>query len=351
MRILGWALLRRRTTATAIDHLQVVRVRLEHVGCEAQALGLHRPVATTNNTKTVELAWDQAYDNVGVTAYVVFRNGIEVGRSASTSLTLSNQPASTDLFFQVLAVDAAGNRSVKSAPVTAYVDITKPTAPQGVTTYQSRDDVGSYWTDVRVPGRATARYLTIIFDPSSDDRGVTAYAVYRNNIQVTVVPPLLDIHGSTSFALPDETVGTTNWYQVQAIDAAGNRSAKSAPAKGCVCDVTPPYAPKNIVIEKNGNGASVTWDYALPEEHTAQEEIRYGLLVDGVKQLLINPDDCGFLCGNQWFSYQPWNAPPPVGPGYAAQPLPRGRPLSYQVFAVDGSGNVSAKSAPVYITL
>ena len=78
MRILGWALLRRRTTATAII------VGFLASATPVAAADTSKPwappglFATTNNTKTVELAWDQAYDNVGVTAYVVFRNGIEV---------------------------------------------------------------------------------------------------------------------------------------------------------------------------------------------------------------------------------------------------------------------------------
>lgn len=311
-------------------------------------------VATATNTKTVTLTWTASRDNVGVTAYIVFRNGIEVGRSTSTSLTLSNQPASADLFFQVVAVDAAGNRSVKTAPATAYVDITKPSAPQGFWAFQTYDKSGQApWAVMETQTPGPALFVGLNWLASTDDHGVTAYAIYRDGVEVAVVPPTLGFWDRPTAGLANQKVGVTNSYQVQAIDAAGNRSAKSVPSTACLCDVTPPAVPTNVVVERNGRGAVVSWDPPPPSEILPnQRQIQYGLLINGVRQRLILPDDCdSVLCESTiWISYQAWDAPMPEGPLSATPPLPTGRPLSFQVVAVDAASNMSVKSAPVTVT-
>lgn len=77
-------------------------------------------------TSTVDLMWDASTDNVGVTGYIVKRNGVEIARPASARFMDAGLSASTAYTYTVQAQDAAGNLSVLSAPFTVT---TKAAAP------------------------------------------------------------------------------------------------------------------------------------------------------------------------------------------------------------------------------
>lgn len=74
--------------------------------------GLSSPSKTATS---VSLSWNASTDNVGVAEYVIYRNGIQVGTSASTSFTNSGLTASTAYSYTVRARDAAGNLSAASS--------------------------------------------------------------------------------------------------------------------------------------------------------------------------------------------------------------------------------------------
>lgn len=76
------------------------------------------PVATITaaNGQWANLRWSAASDNVGVASYRVYRDGTLLATAAAGTLTLHVQVQGT---YTVVAVDAAGNASAASAPVTA----------------------------------------------------------------------------------------------------------------------------------------------------------------------------------------------------------------------------------------
>ena len=108
------------------------------------------------------------------------------------------------------AVDAASNESAQSAGAAvttpACPDITPPTVPTGVTaTLVKCDKVSFTW------------------NASTDNVGVTAYKVYRNNVLIaTVAAP------TTGYTDTTVAASTSYTYTVSAVDAAGNESAKSS---------------------------------------------------------------------------------------------------------------------------
>ncbi|MCK9860036.1 DUF4832 domain-containing protein [Paenibacillus sp. ATY16] len=81
------------------------------------------PAAPTNvsvsgkTSSSVSLAWSASTDNVGVSQYVIYRDGNQAGTSASTSFTDSGVNANTAYAYTVKAKDAAGNLSAASATV------------------------------------------------------------------------------------------------------------------------------------------------------------------------------------------------------------------------------------------
>ncbi|CAG0935327.1 Endoglucanase C [Thermoflexales bacterium] len=67
------------------------------------------------SSTSVTLAWTASTDNVGVTAYDIYRSGTLVGSSATTSFVNTGLTASTTYTYTVRARDAAGNVSAASA--------------------------------------------------------------------------------------------------------------------------------------------------------------------------------------------------------------------------------------------
>ena len=83
------------------------------------------PTVPTNLTATaisstqINLTWTASTDNVGVTGYQIFRNGVQVGTSATNSYSDSGLTASTTYTYTVSAYDAAGNVSAQSSAANA----------------------------------------------------------------------------------------------------------------------------------------------------------------------------------------------------------------------------------------
>ena len=74
---------------------------------------------TGTTSSTVSLAWNASTDDVGVTAYQVFRGTTLAGSATSTTFTDTGRAASTTYTYTVIAQDASGKQSTASAPVSA----------------------------------------------------------------------------------------------------------------------------------------------------------------------------------------------------------------------------------------
>ncbi|WP_308199843.1 glycoside hydrolase family 6 protein [Isoptericola croceus] len=188
-------------------------------------------VATGTTATSVDLAWDAATDNIGVTGYTVLVDGEPAGTSGTTSFTLTGLTPSTTYEVTVTARDAAGNVSPASSPVsvttdeaTGGEDTEAPTVPAGLTADQ-----------------VTSSSVQLSWDASTDDTGVAGYRVHRDGELVA------DVAG-TSATDGGLDAGTTYSYTVTAYDAAGNASAPSealsvttepgdvTPGGGCTVD-------------------------------------------------------------------------------------------------------------------
>jgi chitodextrinase len=65
-------------------------------------------------TSSIDLSWTAATDNIGVSNYTIYQNGILKTTTSATALTVSGLTASTAYSFYIVAKDAAGNLSVAS---------------------------------------------------------------------------------------------------------------------------------------------------------------------------------------------------------------------------------------------
>jgi len=75
--------------------------------------------ATAVSSSQINLSWTASTDNVGVAGYDVYRNGVKVGSTTSTSYSDTGLAASTTYSYFVKARDAAGNESAASNTASA----------------------------------------------------------------------------------------------------------------------------------------------------------------------------------------------------------------------------------------
>jgi uncharacterized protein YkwD/chitodextrinase len=75
--------------------------------------------ATSPSASQITLTWGGATDNVAVTGYRVYRGGVQVGTTTSTTYTDSGLAASTPYSYTVRAYDAASNLGPSSNTATA----------------------------------------------------------------------------------------------------------------------------------------------------------------------------------------------------------------------------------------
>ena len=168
------------------------------------------PASLNANARTsgIDLTWTAATDNVAVTGYNVYRNGMKVAAATGTNWKDTNVTAGTSYSYEVAAVDAAGNESPRSnrasAKAQTAVDTTKPSTPG----------------TANVTG-ATSSTISLAWGASTDDVRVAGYRVYRNGTYLTEVT-------SASFTDRGLNASTTYVYDVKAFDAHGNESASTA---------------------------------------------------------------------------------------------------------------------------
>ena len=86
---------------------------------------------TAASASRIDLAWTASTDNVQVAGYRIFRNGVQIGTSSSTSYAATGLAAGTTYNFIVRAYDAAGNVSANSATASATTLAPPPPPPGG----------------------------------------------------------------------------------------------------------------------------------------------------------------------------------------------------------------------------
>ncbi|WP_292433597.1 fibronectin type III domain-containing protein, partial [Methylobacter sp.] len=74
-------------------------------------------LAATSDSSKANLSWRASTDNVGIAGYIIYRDGTEIGKSATTSYTDASVAAGATYNYTVKAYDAAGNISTSSNTV------------------------------------------------------------------------------------------------------------------------------------------------------------------------------------------------------------------------------------------
>ncbi|WP_150267156.1 carbohydrate binding domain-containing protein [Paenibacillus tepidiphilus] len=127
--------------------------------------------AVAQNASSVKVSWTASTDNVGVTGYEVYRNGVKVGTAAGTSYTDTGLTGSTSYTYTVKAFDAAANLSAFSLAALATTPAGNSVTiyyKQGYTTpYIHYRAAGGTWTTapgVAIPAAEISGYNKITID-------------------------------------------------------------------------------------------------------------------------------------------------------------------------------------------
>ncbi|MFJ1754716.1 NPCBM/NEW2 domain-containing protein [Kitasatospora sp. NPDC088134] len=109
--------------------------------------------AATVGTSTADLSWSAATDNVGVTGYTVYRDGVQVATTTGTTYSATGLTPGTSYAYTVKAVDAAGNLSGASNTATVTTGAAgAATDLSDVPWATARSDFGSVQRDRSVDG-------------------------------------------------------------------------------------------------------------------------------------------------------------------------------------------------------
>lgn len=86
-----------------------------------------KPTAPTTLTSpfqagsTISLSWKASTDDIGIAGYNIYRNGVKIGTSTTTSYSNSGLTPSTAYSFSVSAFDTSGNESTLSNVISATI--------------------------------------------------------------------------------------------------------------------------------------------------------------------------------------------------------------------------------------
>jgi len=220
-------------------------------------------------TSSITLSWTASTDNVAVTGYDVFVDGVLTQQTTSTSAAFSGLTPGTTYSFTVLAKDLINNKSTLSTVIngTTLTDTEAPTVPTNLAVSNETD---------------TSFKLT--WTASTDNTAVTGYDVFIDGSYKATATGI-------SYTVTGLSSSTTYSATLLAKDGADNKSAQTAAVNGTTTDGSSNGATElffseyvegsgnnkaleianvtnatinlaGYTIKRNGNGGS-TWSEAL----------------------------------------------------------------------------------------
>jgi chitodextrinase len=202
---------------------------------------------TAATTSSIAIAWDPSTDNVGVRGYSVYVNGDRTNVSG-TSFVIWRLTCGESVAVEVSAYDKAQNRSPRTGATVSAApcpDTTPPSAPAGFRQSATSETA-----------------VVLAWNPSTDDTSVVGYGVYRSGLPLTASP-------EATVTLSELACGSTYEYAVDAVDGAGNRSARSpvwVHTSDCPApppaDTQPPTTPVTSVGTKTTSSLVLQWQPA-----------------------------------------------------------------------------------------
>ena len=221
---------------------------------------------------SMSLAWTASTDDSGsIHHYVTCYSGFMIpsayclwGPPVPPAKTITGLVPGKEFSFRVKAVDAAGNESELSSPVTGTTapDVTPPTTP----------------ANVRVTA-TTPSSVSLAWDRSSDN--------WAFGYQVLMDGEVVGSTGDVAFRQRHLPPGSTHDFAVRARDSSGNLSENSALVTVTLeasSDRTPPATPTNLTATQPPDdfcGTNVLQWSPSTDDVDAQSAIEYEIYLNG----------------------------------------------------------------------
>ncbi len=200
--------------------------------------------ALASSPTRVNLSWTASTDNVAVHHYVIWRDGVAIGTSPTTSYSDATVASSSTYYYTVTAVDAAGNSS-------------SPSASASVTTPAPPDTIAPIAPTLAL-GLVTSTQINLSWNAVTDPSGIKTYHIYRDATEIAVTT-------STTYGDATVTAGTQYSYTVKAEDGASNLSVASNQVSA-----TPPIPPPVTIT------LAPTADAYISNNSTSAKKTNYG---------------------------------------------------------------------------
>jgi len=253
-----------------------------------------------------------ATDNTGVARVEFYDNTTLVGTDTSSPYSVnwdSSKAANGSHLITARAYDAAGNVGSDSNTVTTKNgDTQAPATPTGLSgTAQSYNSIKLTWT------------------AATDNIGVTGYTVYRDSV------PVATVGNVTTYTDNNLSANTSYDYQLQAVDAAGNKSGMSTKVSvktQNVADTQAPAKPTGLSAQTaSSTQVNLTWTAATDNIGVTGYDV-YRATGDGTAQKVGSTATTSYGDSN----------------------LSANTSYTYHVIAKDAAGNASQPSDSVSVT-
>ncbi len=197
---------------------------------------------TDTTTSSVALAWSAS---AGAQQYRIYRDGSQVGSTASTSYAANGLSPDTAYSFHVTAVSDSGQESGPSNSVSARTSAAALPAP----------------TNLRVTETTTSS-VALAWNASA---GAQQYRIYRDGSQVGST-------ASTSYAANGLSPDTAYGFHVTAVASDGRESAPSN-AVSARTQAGTPAAPRNLIVSSTAS-TSISLAWSAPSGGAAASSYR-----------------------------------------------------------------------------
>ncbi|MBI5088191.1 MAG: hypothetical protein HZB15_04840 [Actinobacteria bacterium] len=194
------------------------------------------PTGSSPSTSSIQLAWTASTDASAPITYRIYRDGnaTPIGQTTTLSYTDTGLAAGSSHTYTVDGVDPSGNASAKSA---ASASITVQSGGPTDTTAPT------------VPGRPTgtspsSSSIQVSWTASSDPSTPITYRIFRDGSATPVGQTTSLTYTDTGLA-----AASAHTYTVDAVDAAGNASARSQAS----ATITVQQAPPAVVLDDFAN--------------------------------------------------------------------------------------------------
>ena len=156
---------------------------------------------------SIDISWTASSDNIDVTGYNIYVDGVLEAQTATTNVTISDLNTNTTYEITVLAKDLINNMSALSTAVSGTTDgdTQAPTTPGNVSVSNETDSS-----------------FKVSWSASTDNNAVSGYEVFVDgNLDATTT--------DLFYIVNNLNISTTYTVEVLATDSDNNKSVKSAP--------------------------------------------------------------------------------------------------------------------------